>query len=353
MKKGFYSVVFGLVILCVIMVSGITYYKLQENMKEGWKLPDTNYDTSYLGGLGWGRGYGDWNGKKKVERVEGMEGGSGTETSMIPSGVYWGTANIINASVGGNAKVELGGNISLITGGNLNYRMGNTDISGKWKSPGWSVLWDNDEVGGTGIDQIFHKTSFEGEYDADTYPPLDIDTINRLGGGWKLDHIYPDEKGGNSLIPPSGPVDDSYGKINGDLTFYAPGTFMYGSDNYVPSYASSVLLSPMLGVNAPVKALVGEGQGGSLVSKSSVCSPGSGASVLDKETYCQKLSPMDAAGRECCVVLGGELPMGGNDQGPYNQSIYTNPIVSGKKDYYIYMGKCYGNCPPSYTQLSY
>lgn len=128
---------------------------------------------------------------------------------------------------------------------------------------------------------------------------------------------------------------------------------MYGSDNYVPSYATSVLLSPMLGVNAPLKPLVGEGQGGSLVSKSSVCSPGSGASVLEKESYCQKLSSMEAAEKECCVVLGGEVPMAGNDQGPYNRAIYTNPVISGAKDYCIYLGKCYGNCPSSYTQLTY
>jgi len=304
MKKGFYSVAIGLLLLCMVVVSGITYYKLQKNMtdiKESWTVKETGYNTKYTGGLGWGKGYGDWNEK------EGM-----------------------------------------------NVEMGNTTIkTGTWEAPGWSVLWEGDEVGGTGDDQVFHKTSLEGEYDPDSYPPFDIDTVNRLGGGWNLDHIYPDEDGGNSLIPPSGSPDDSYGKINGDLTFYAPGTFMYGSDNYVPSYAASVLLSPMLGVNAPLKPLVGEGQGGSLVSKSSICSPGSGASVLDKESYCQKLSSIEAAEKECCVVLGGEVSMAGNDQGPYNRAIYTNPIVSGAKDYYIYMGKCYGNCPSSYTKLSY
>ena len=312
MKKGFFSVVIGLLLLCVVVVSGITYYKLQKRLtdiKEGLTLKEIGYDTKYTGGLGWGKGYGDWNGK-----IEEM-------------------------------NVELG---------NTTIKLGNTTIkTGTWEAPGWSVLWKGDEVGGTGVDQVFHETSLEGEFVQDSYPPLDTDTINRLGGGWKLDHIYPDEKGGNSLIPPSGPPDDSYGKINGDLTFYAPGTFMYGSDNYVPSYATSVLLSPMLGVNAPLKPLVGEGQGGSLVSKSSVCSPGSGASVLEKESYCQKLSSMEAAEKECCVVLGGEVPMAGNDQGPYNRAIYTNPVISGAKDYYIYLGKCYGNCPSSYTQLTY
>ena len=309
MKKGFFSVAIGLLLLCVVVVSGITYYKLQKRLtdiKEGLTLKEIGYDTKYTGGLGWGKGYGDWNGKKEEMNVEGM-----------------------------------------------NYTLGDTDISGTWEAPGWSVLWKGDEVGGTGVDQVFHETSLEGELGQDSYPPLDTDTINRLGGGWKLDHIYPDEKGGNSLIPPSGPVDDSYGKINGDLTFYAPGTFMYGSDNYVPSYAASVLLSPMIGVNAPLKPLVGEGQGGTLVSKSSVCSPGSGASVLEKESYCQKLSSMEAAEKECCVVLGGDVPMAGNDQGPFNRAIYTNPVISGAKDYYIYLGKCYGNCPSSYTQLTY
>lgn len=309
MKKGFFSVAIGLLLLCVVVVSGITYYKLQKRLtdiKEGLTLKEIGYDTKYTGGLGWGKGYGDWNGKKEEMNVEGM-----------------------------------------------NYTLGDTDISGTWEAPGWSVLWKGDEVGGTGVDQVFHETSLEGELGQDSYPPLDTDTINRLGGGWKLDHIYPDEKGGNSLIPPSGPVDDSYGKINGDLTFYAPGTFMYGSDNYVPSYAASVLLSPMIGVNAPLKPLVGEGQGGTLVSKSSVCSPGSGASVLEKESYCQKLSSMEAAEKECCVVLGGDVPMAGNDQGPFNRAIYTNPVIFGAKDYYIYLGKCYGNCPSSYTQLTY
>ena len=309
MKKGFFSVAIGLLLLCVVVVSGITYYKLQKRLtdiKEGLTLKEIGYDTKYTGGLGWGKGYGDWNGKTEEMNVEGM-----------------------------------------------NYTLGDTDISGTWEAPGWSVLWKGDEVGGTGVDQVFHETSLEGELGQDSYPPLDTDTINRLGGGWRLDHIYPDEDGGNSLIPPSGPVDDSYGKINGDLTFYAPGTFMYGSDNYVPSYAASVLLSPMIGVNAPLKPLVGEGQGGTLVSKSSVCSPGSGASVLEKESYCQKLSSMDAAERECCVVLGGDVPMAGNDQGPFNRAIYTNPVISGAKDYYIYLGKCYGNCPSSYTQLTY
>jgi hypothetical protein len=127
---------------------------------------------------------------------------------------------------------------------------------------------------------------------------------------------------------------------------------MYGADNYVPSYAESILLSPMLGVNAPLKPIIGEGQGNQMETDNSPCSSFSGASVLDKESYCQKLSVKDAGDKDCCVVLGGKVPMAGNDQGPYNRAIYTNPLISSAKDYYFHKGKCYGNCPVSYSELA-
>jgi hypothetical protein len=210
------------------------------------------------------------------------------------------------------------------------------------------------------VDQVFHKSSFEGELIDNLDVPSADDTLNRLGGGWSRSSkkIWKkEEEGGdmgNSIIPASGPPDDSYGKINGDLTFYAPGTYMYGADNYVPSYATSVLLSPMLGVNAPLRPVRGEGQGSGKINGmvDSVCSPDSGASVLNKEAYCQKLSPQEASDKTCCVALGGKNVMAGNEQGPYNRSIYTNPMVSGAKDYYLHLGKCYGNCPDSYSKLS-
>ena len=305
MKKGFYSTMFLLLIICSIVVASITYYKVQKGLKEGWTGQSSGgvFDTNYIGGLGWGKGYGDWDG------------------------------------------VQLG--LGLQGDGTLK------DASGGWTPPGWSVLFKGEEVGGVGVDQVFHTTSLEGEMGNNFDSPSVSDTLNRLGGGWSRSN-NPLWQNGNSIIPPSGAPDDSYGKINGDLTFYAPGSYMYGADNYVPSYAASVLLSPMIGVNAPLRPIRGEGQGGGRVNEmvDSVCSPDSGASVLDMEAYCQKLSPEDASSKTCCVALGGKHAMSGNDQGPYNRSIYTNPMVSGATDYYIHLGKCYGNCPSSYSSLS-
>ena len=284
---------FLFLVLCSVIVSGITYYKIQKSAREGLTGQSSTgiYDLNYIGGLGWGSGYGDWQ--------------------------------------------------------------GNVVIANGWTPPGWSVLWKGEEVGGTGVDQVFHETSLEGEFGGNLDSPSTQDTLYRLGGGLSL--LYADI--GNSIVPPSGPPDDSYGKVNGDLTYYAPGSFMYGPDNYVPSYATSVLLSPMLGVNAPLKQITGEGQGGgngAVINGmvDSVCSPDSGASVLDKEAYCQQLSPEEASNKTCCVALSGKYSMAGNEQGPFNRAIYTDPMIQGVKDYYIHLGKCYGNCPSSYGTYS-
>lgn len=296
----------------------------KKGVKEGWASQSSGgiYDTNYIGGLGWSRGYGDWDG---VELGLGLQG---------------------DGTIQGNNVVQ--GNI-VVQGNNVVSE----DTSGGWTPPGWSVLFKGEEVGGVGIDQVFHATSLEGELIQNLDEPSASDTLNRLGGGWSRSN-KPLWDNGNTIIPPSGPPDDSYGKINGDLTFYAPGTYMYGADNYVPSYATSVLLSPMLGVNAPLRPIRGEGQGGGRINGmvDSVCSPDSGASVLDMEAYCQKLDAKDASNKECCVALGGSHAMAGNDQGPYNRAIYTNPILAGETDYYIHLGKCYGNCPSSYGKLT-
>ena len=311
--KDFYSIMVGFLFLSVIVVSGFTYYKIQTKtqtgLKEGWTMKEIGYDMNFTGGLEWRNGFGD---------LEEYKFDTTTPRN-----------NNENENENENEKSEY------------------------WKAPGWSVLFESEETGGTGIDQVFHKTSLEGELIDNLDTPTAEETNNRLGGGWTDSaNVFLNYENENSMIPPSGPMDDSYGKINGDLTFYAPGSFMYGADNYVPSYAESVLLSPMLGVNAPLKPIIGEGQGNQMETDDSPCSSFSGASVLDKESYCQKLNVKDAGDKNCCVVLGGKVSMAGNEQGPFNRAIYTNPLISSAKDYYFHKGKCYGNCPGTYSELA-
>ena len=250
----------------VAFVSTATYFKTRR-LYEGWASHnlDSEYDTDYIGGLGWGAGFGNWSGRSN-------------------------------------------------------------------KGKGWSVIWEGEPEGGVGIDQVFHKVSFEGELLKNDDAPSAEDTRNRLGGGWP---------GGNANIANNNHNHNSFGALNGDLTFYAPGTFMYGADSYVPSYESSVLLSPTLGVNAPPRRRHGSD------ADADSSSPCSSSSVLDREKYCQSLSAEQASNADCCVAMGGKYAMGGDEQGPHNRAVYTDPMVQGATDYYIHKGVCYGNCPGS------
>jgi hypothetical protein len=75
------------------------------------------------------------------------------------------------------------------------------------------------------------------------------------------------------------------------------------------------------------------------------------ASVMDQEEYCSTMNndPNKCGTSECCVSLGSSVCLAGNAQGPLNKTAYTNPMY-GRKDYYVYNGRCYGNCP-SYLRL--
>jgi len=62
-----------------------------------------------------------------------------------------------------------------------------------------------------------------------------------------------------------------------------------------------------------------------------------------KESKCNELSNETCASTECCVLLGGEKCVAGNEQGPLIQANYSNFLIKNR-DYYYYRGKCYGNC---------
>ena len=64
---------------------------------------------------------------------------------------------------------------------------------------------------------------------------------------------------------------------------------------------------------------------------------------LVKESKCNALSNDTCASTECCVLLGGEKCVAGNEQGPLIETNYSNFLIKNR-DYYYYQGKCYGNC---------
>lgn len=62
------------------------------------------------------------------------------------------------------------------------------------------------------------------------------------------------------------------------------------------------------------------------------------------ESICNGLDKNVCSSTQCCVLIGGEKCVAGNERGPTNYSNYNDPMVL-HRDLYYYQGKCFGNCP--------
>jgi hypothetical protein len=119
-----------------------------------------------------------------------------------------------------------------------------------------------------------------------------------------------------------------------------PGSYTIDSTGYVPNYADSVYLSTTTGLsqisaikNAPYM------YGG-------FCKE----NAADKQSINTKCNTLDkdvCASTECCVLLGGQKCVAGNEQGPSIPNSYSDFTIVNR-DFYYYSGKCYGNCPNDY-----
>jgi hypothetical protein len=127
------------------------------------------------------------------------------------------------------------------------------------------------------------------------------------------------------------------------VLYYMPGAYKFGTSNFVPTYEDSVYLSrttreaqllegadPLLGVTNTDAQFGG------------FCSAyGNNKTTLDEK--CAAVDPGSCASTTCCVLLGGQKCVGGNESGPYMTANYTDYMLR-YKDFYYYQGKCYGNC---------
>jgi len=128
--------------------------------------------------------------------------------------------------------------------------------------------------------------------------------------------------------------------LNPSPLYDEPGTYLVDSTGYVPNYADSLYLSTTTGLpqtytiqNAPYM------YGG-------FCTENS----YDKQLInakCNKLDKDVCASTECCVLLGGQKCVAGNQQGPSIPTSYSDFTIVNR-DFYYYAGKCYGNCQPDY-----
>lgn len=130
---------------------------------------------------------------------------------------------------------------------------------------------------------------------------------------------------------------DKNSKLTGNIVYYQPGSFRYGASSYIPYYEDSVFLSRSNKsiVNAPTY-ISSATQGG-------FCSYyGTQLDLLEQK--CNAVDNASCAATTCCVLLGGQKCVSGNQSGPTMKANYSDFLVKNK-DFYYYQGKCYGNCP--------
>lgn len=123
--------------------------------------------------------------------------------------------------------------------------------------------------------------------------------------------------------------------------YYSPGSYPFGTSNYVPNYEDSVYLSKLTNETAFVKYHDNAVIAGGFCEKYK-------NQPLILEEKCKEIQPDQCASTNCCVLLGGAKCVSGNENGPTMKTNYADVYLKNR-DYYYFQGKCYGNCedPPS------
>jgi hypothetical protein len=165
-------------------------------------------------------------------------------------------------------------------------------------------------------DQVFHDSIEDLKKQNDMYD-LSFGSITVI------------DKDGNLVTLPRS-------QVQGDITYYQPGSYTFGASSYVPKYEDSVYLSRTS--HLPTMA-----EYRSAYKKVGFCEADK-ASPMVVEEKCKALDVNACASTSCCVLLGGSKCVSGNETGPTDKTNYSDLLVRNK-DSYMYMGKCYGNCP--------
>lgn len=177
------------------------------------------------------------------------------------------------------------------------------------------------------------------KYDSNNYDVVyhDIEAdLNTQSG------IYKTQKNFYNVIDKNGKMISVpyYGNENPTLPIYnQPGSFIYGTSNYTPTYLDSIYLSKTTGVSTTRKLTPEYNYIGGFCQQYK-------HSKTELEQKCNALPRDQCASTSCCVLLGGSKCVSGNDKGPYRKANYTDRTIRNK-DYYYYNSKCYGRCDSS------
>jgi hypothetical protein len=126
-----------------------------------------------------------------------------------------------------------------------------------------------------------------------------------------------------------------YSDVSNTTLYNQPGTYKFNSASYVPNYEESVYLSNRTAEKpTPTQSIEDMYYDVCLSTEHS---------IMEREAKCNALDKTKCMASGCCVLLGGEKCIAGNQSGATNRSNYSDHTIINR-DYYYYRNKCYGNC---------
>jgi hypothetical protein len=142
-------------------------------------------------------------------------------------------------------------------------------------------------------------------------------------------NTYVYDENGNKIPYP-------FSSVQGEITYYTPGSYPFGPANYVPNYENAIYFSKLTGQSTTMPVYNTAKMRGGFCSYFS-------DQPKEKEIACSQLDPNECASTNCCVLLGGSKCVSGDSAGPTYTTNYGDVFLRNK-DYYYYQGICYGNC---------
>jgi hypothetical protein len=125
--------------------------------------------------------------------------------------------------------------------------------------------------------------------------------------------------------------------------YYDPSSYTFGAIGYVPDYERSVYLSKTTNASQ-----VQDITSGAPYLHGGFCKQYEN-DAQNMEQKCQSLDTQTCASTGCCVLLGGQKCVSGDDSGPKMKANYSDKSVVNR-DFYYYQGKCFGNCTSNSSQ---
>jgi len=171
----------------------------------------------------------------------------------------------------------------------------------------------------------YDTNNYDVKYHSDPTDNTDMsnNSVSGTGKMWVLD------SSGNLVSIP-------YNENKNTTLYYEPGSFRFGSSNYIPNYEESIYLSKLTNTTSVSPYLDAENRAGGFCEYYK-------NNPEELEQKCNDMSANSCASTSCCVLLGGQKCVYGDSQGPYYKTNYSNFLITNPEFYY-YQGKCYGKC---------